>query len=137
MRTDVVPLAQAKAEIRALVERDFNRKSSRCRKRQARFMEDHTKAISAEGLANPPAISVPSAGSVAGVPATHPQFTEEAEQGQHRSSEVPPTFDSITRIEAFTDDETLPVFEAALDLPRSPAAAVPTNSVPVMEKDNG
>ncbi len=137
MRTDVVALAEAKAEIRALVERDFNRKSSRGGKRQARFMEDHTKALGAEGLANPPALSVPSAGSVAGVPATHPQSTEEAEKGQHRSSEVPPTFDSITRIEAFTDDETLPVFEAALDLPRSPAAAVPTNSVPVMENDNG
>ena len=40
-RTDIVALAQAKAEIRALVERDFNRKSTRGRKRHARFMEDH------------------------------------------------------------------------------------------------
>ena len=40
-RTDMVALAQAKAEIRALVERDFNRKSTRGRKRHARFMEDH------------------------------------------------------------------------------------------------
>jgi putative transposase len=38
-RTDIVALAQAKAEIRALVERDFNRKSTRGRKRYARFME--------------------------------------------------------------------------------------------------
>jgi hypothetical protein len=43
-RTDIVALAQAKAEIRALVERDFNRKSTRGRKRHARFMEDHTAA---------------------------------------------------------------------------------------------
>ena len=41
-RTDIVALAQAKAEIRALVERDFNRKSTRGRKRHARFLEDHT-----------------------------------------------------------------------------------------------
>ena len=41
-RTDIVALAQAKAEIRALVERDFNRKSTRGRKRHARFMEDHS-----------------------------------------------------------------------------------------------
>lgn len=32
-RTDIVALAQAKAEIRALVERDFNRKSTHGRKR--------------------------------------------------------------------------------------------------------
>jgi hypothetical protein len=41
-RTDIVALAQAKADIRALVERDFNRKSTRGRKRHARFLEDHT-----------------------------------------------------------------------------------------------
>jgi putative transposase len=37
-RTDLVALAEAKAEIRALVDRDLNRKSVRGRKRQARFM---------------------------------------------------------------------------------------------------
>ena len=61
-RTDIVALAQAKAEIRALVERDFNRKSTRGRKRHARFLEDHTAgttsgAVSAEivadGTSNP------------------------------------------------------------------------------------
>ena len=41
-RTDIVALAHAKAEIRALVERDFNRKSTHGRKRHARFLEDHT-----------------------------------------------------------------------------------------------
>lgn len=38
-RTDLVALAEAKAEIRALVDRDLNRKSVRGRKRHARFME--------------------------------------------------------------------------------------------------
>ena len=47
-RTDIVALAQAKAEIRALVERDFNRKSTRGRKRHARFMEDHTAATTSD-----------------------------------------------------------------------------------------
>ncbi len=55
-RTDIVALAQAKAEIRALVERDFNRKSTRGRKRHARYMEDHTAghlgAVSAEIVAD-------------------------------------------------------------------------------------
>ena len=46
-RTDIVALAQAKAEIRALVERDFNRKSTRGRKRHARFLEDHTAGAAA------------------------------------------------------------------------------------------
>ena len=47
-RTDIVALAQAKAEIRALVERDFNRKSTRGRKRHARFMEDHTAGTTSD-----------------------------------------------------------------------------------------
>ena len=38
-RTDLVALATARAEIRALVDRDLNRKSPRGRKRHARFME--------------------------------------------------------------------------------------------------
>jgi len=42
-RTDPLALAQAKADIRALVERDFNRKSTRGRKRHARFLEDYSK----------------------------------------------------------------------------------------------
>jgi hypothetical protein len=134
-RTDLVALAQAKAEIRALVEHDFNRKSSRGRKRQARFMEDHTKATLSERI--PPALSVSPGDGVAGVRGPQRQLPE-PEQNQPGSPEVPPTSDpNSTRVEAFTDVEDLPVFEAALDLPRSPAAAVPTNSVPVMEKDNG
>ena len=70
-RTDIVALAQAKAEIRALVERDFNRKSTRGRKRHARFMEDHTAGttsdvVSAEivgdGTARSPRDTTPSCG---------------------------------------------------------------------------
>jgi putative transposase len=134
-RTDLVALAQAKAEIRALVEHDFNRKSSRGRKRQARFMEDHTKATLSERI--PPALSVSPGDGVAGVRGPQRQLPE-PEQNQPGPPEIPPTSDpNSTRVEAFTDVEDLPVFEAALDLPRSPAAAVPTNSVPVMEKDNG
>lgn len=134
-RTDLVALAQAKAEIRALVERDFNRKSSRGRKRQARFMEDHTKATLSERI--PPALSASQGDGVSGVRGPQRQLPE-PEQNQPGFPEVPPTSDpNSKRVEAFTDVEDLPVFEAALDLPRSPAAAVPTNSVPVMEKDNG
>ena len=54
-RTDIVALAQAKAEIRALVERDFNRKSTRGRKRHARFMEDHATATVSEAANAQPA----------------------------------------------------------------------------------
>ena len=49
-RTDIVALAQAKAEIRAFVERDFNRKSTRGRKRHARFMENHTPQLRSGGM---------------------------------------------------------------------------------------
>ena len=48
-RTDFVALAQAKAEIRALVERDFQRKSTRGRRRHARFLQSHTQ----ESLSEP------------------------------------------------------------------------------------
>jgi putative transposase len=136
-RTDLVALGVAKAEIRALVERDFNRKSSRGRKRQARFMGDHTPATLPEPVANPPALAAAPGAEVTGLPSRQRQLTEGG-QNQARSSEVPFTSDPITiRVEAFRDDETLPVFEAALDLPRSPTAAAPTDSFPVMEKDNG
>jgi putative transposase len=92
-RTDLVALAQAKAEIRALVERDFNRKSAHGRKRHARFLEDHTEeavsriaaAVTSEGNAN------------------------------CESSSVVQTPTALP--EAFSDDEVLPVFEANLDLP--------------------
>ena len=46
-RTDIVALAHAKAEIRALVERDFNRKSTHGRKRHARFLGSYPKSVAA------------------------------------------------------------------------------------------
>jgi putative transposase len=48
-RTDLVALAEAKAEIRALVDRDLGRKSVRGRKRHARFIE----APSTHGVPEP------------------------------------------------------------------------------------
>jgi putative transposase len=100
-RTDIVALAQAKAQIRALVERDFNRKSTRGRKRHARFMEDHTPATTAD------VVSVVVVGN----------GTAEADTPPERPS---------CRWDAFVDDETLPVFEADLDMPHLSAAVLST-----------
>ncbi len=58
-RTDLVALAQAKAEIRALVDRDLNLKSTRGRKRHARFLENHGEASSSNAAENPPACDPP------------------------------------------------------------------------------
>ena len=97
-RIDIVALAQAKAEIRALVERDFNRKSMHGRKRHARFLEEHTnkpvsqttiEATTEEGLFCPDSNSVLQTAPVSVVTSS--------------------------------DDEVLPVFEANLDLPTAPA----------------
>jgi putative transposase len=52
-RTDLVALAEAKAEIRALVDRDLNRKSVRGRKRHARFSEGHNRNGVPEHLVPP------------------------------------------------------------------------------------
>jgi putative transposase len=89
-RTNIVALAQARAEIRALVERDFNRKSTRCRKRHARFMENHASSPSLDQATNQPTLCL-----VPDTPRGH--------------------------LDVFADDEILPVFEAALDLPRPSA----------------
>jgi putative transposase len=112
-RADVVALAQAKAEIRALVERDFNRKSTRGRKRHARFMENHATPMS---LDRPPNQSAP----------TEPVDGElPRHSGKPQPPEVYPTSDGPAgQLDVFTDDEILPVFEAALDLPR-PLAPTP------------
>ena len=86
-RTNIVALAQAKAEIRALVERDFSRKSTRGRKRHARFMENHASSPPIDQTTNQPTL----------------HFVPDTPHGQ---------------LDVFADDEILPVFEAALDLPR-------------------
>jgi putative transposase len=105
-RTDIVALAQAKAEIRALVERDFNRKSTRGRKRHARFMEDHTVTTSSEVVSAK--INADDAGE-------HPKPPTEVDS----TPRVP-----SARRDALGDDEILPVFEADLDLPRLSAAVL-------------
>ena len=124
-RTDIVALAQAKAEIRTLVERDFNRKSTRGRKRHARFLGDHTTgptsgAVGAEivsGDARDPRETQPHPPEGTGERPKPP-----AEPG--RPSEPPPA-----RRDAFADDELLPVFEADLDLPRLSAAVISTTAM--------
>jgi putative transposase len=98
-RTDMVALAQAKAEIRALVERDFNRKSTHGRKRHARFLEAHNSA---------PILEV--------AVVELPQLTEAS------ITTSPPAAELAT----IADDRILPVFEAGFDLPHLPVtAAVP------------
>ena len=130
-------LAQAKAEIRALVERDFNRKSTRGRKRHARFMEDHSSASLSEQEANQAAFAGPpgdESGSSSGV---RVPLTEHAEKCSHPSSEAPPAPDAEASSPGlFADDEDLPVFEAALDLPR-PAAAPKAPAKPVSSTEEG
>jgi len=95
IRTNIVALAQAKAEIRALVERDFSRKSTRGRKRHARFMENHASSPPIDQTTNQPTL----------------HFVPDTPHGQ---------------LDVFADDEILPVFEAALDLPR-PLAPTPAS----------
>lgn len=58
-RTDPVALAEAKAAIRALVDRDLNRKSMHSRKRHARFTEGQMKNSPAEKVADLPFSSPP------------------------------------------------------------------------------
>jgi putative transposase len=108
-RTDIVALAQAKAEIRALVERDFNRKATRGRKRHARFMEDHTAAPTSH------AVAADGVGQTADDAGEHPKPLTEANPAPETPS---------PRRGDFVDDEVLPVFEADLDLPRLTAAVI-------------
>lgn len=115
-RTDIVALAQAKAEIRALVERDFNRKSTRGRKRHARFLEDYTGKAVPDITVQPERERNPSHSEVLSVPAVRTGGSG------HRSAEASPAPDPVpAQPDAFADDEVLPVFEANLDLPRVPA----------------
>jgi len=134
--TDIVALAQAKAEIRALVERDFNRKSTRGRKRHARFMGDHTSASLSEREANQTTHTGPPGEDIASSPGMPPPLPHQTEESAHRSPEIRST--SVTGAGSsglFTDDEVLPVFEAGLDLPRSPATPkAPTQDASATEK---
>ena len=124
-RTDIVALAQAKAEIRALVERDFIRKSTRGRKRHARFMANHASTDLSQ-----PAVH-------------HASLPSLVVDGQKSDASPSPVLElgadvaMAGRPNAFTDTEILPVFEAALDLPRSPIApTAPVNSADGTEGAN-
>jgi putative transposase len=133
-RNNILALAQAKAEIRALVERDFNRKSTHGRKRHARFMEDHSGASLSKREANQPGLIAPpddESGSSSGM---HDPLREHTENGLHPS----PAPDAVVGSPSlFTDDEDLPVFEAALDLPRSPLAPkAPAQRAPAREESD-
>jgi len=115
-------LAQAKAEIRALVERDFNRKSTRGRKRHARFLEDHT----AEPASAPVSAEIMS-GDARDPRETQPQPGEDTREPPKLPAEPgPPPEPQPALRDAFADDEVLPVFEADLDLPRLSAAVIST-----------
>jgi putative transposase len=102
-RTDIVALAQAKAEIRDLVERDFKRKSTHGRKRHARFLEDHASSTAA---------------TITVRPACDGDFNDS--KMLPVSAKVIPAPPAAAQLDAFTDDEVLPVFEANLDLPCVP-----------------
>ena len=136
-RTDIVALAQAKAEIRALIDRDFNRKSTRGRKRHARFLEDHTKAILSERATNQPALTGSPSGELPRGSGMYPPLTEQTEEDAHPSREVGSAPDRTAgHPSVFADEEILPVFEAALDLPHSPKTAAPANSTSVRRELN-
>jgi hypothetical protein len=124
-RTDIVALAQAKAEIRALVERDFNRKSTRGRKRHARFLEDYsTTTVSAMSIQ---AVGEGDPHSSQG----RSYLADRTGEGQQMPAEASPALIAKAAVPgAFTDDEVLPVYEADLDLPHQPApdAAAPKDT---------
>jgi putative transposase len=118
-RTDLVALAQAKAEIRGLVERDFNRKSTRGRKRHARFLEDHTAGAAAM------AASAEFAGCVISEPHEHTsQWTGDQEGCPVQPTEAIEAPEPQAHPAADLDDEVLPVFEVDLDLPQLSAAVL-------------
>ncbi len=127
-RADIVALAQAKAEIRALIERDFNRKSTGGRKRVARFIESHTVAHLPEREAHQSSITGPPGDETVNSSGLHIPVTQQPEVSPAASGEGDLLFDATAgRLSVFTDDEILPVFEAALDLPR-PLAPTPASA---------
>jgi len=115
-------LAQAKAEIRALVERDFDRKSTRGRKRHARFMEDYTTATTSEVAGTEP---------VAG---GNPDRRDDAGERQKPHAGASPSAKPPACSNAFTDDEILPVFEVDLDLPHLGVAGMIAKNASGMEE---
>jgi putative transposase len=124
-RTDIVALAQAKAEIRALVERDFTRKSTRGRKRHARFLEDHT-AGPTSGAVGAEIVGADARDSRETQP--HPA-EDTGERPKPPTEPGPPPKPPPARRDAFADEEVLPVFEADLALPRLSAAVISTTAM--------
>jgi hypothetical protein len=99
VRIDILALAQAKSEIRALIDRDFHLKSTRGRKRHARFLSDPVPYSSTRE-----ALDIP-----------RPEFTTQ--------KQAPASADDPCAIRSglLQDDEILPVFEANFDLPHPPS----------------
>jgi putative transposase len=97
-RTDTLALAQAKAEIRAFIDRDFHLKSTRGRKRHARFLSEPSPQLSTTETLENPGIRLVPPKDVSAVGTT--------------PNAIAPSF--------FQDDETLPVYEAGFDLPHPP-----------------
>ena len=125
-RTDTAALAQAKAEIRALIDRDFNRKTNRTRKRHARFMEGQTPVNLPMLAADQPDLADPLGEEKANRLGVQSPSAQSAEASPPASPEIGPRLDtSAGRVGLFTDDEILPTFEAALDLPCSSIAPAP------------
>ena len=112
-RTDILALAQAKAEIRALVDRDFHRKSTRGRKRHARFLSGPAQSA--------PATQAPERSTIETVAREQQSVFVDAPRA------AGPDF--------LNDDDVLPVFEANLDLPLpSTIAERSARNAPVLEE---
>ena len=99
------------------MERDFNRKSTRGRKRHARFMEDYTTATPSEVASAEP------------VGSGNPESRDDPGEHQKPPAGESPAPKPPACLNAFTDDEILPVFEADLDLPHPSAAVLSTASM--------
>jgi putative transposase len=137
-RTDIVALAQAKAEIRALVERDFNRKTTSGRKRQARFLAPHGTNEHSETPQNslPPIVS----GAGGNTKTSSSRGAQEPLTSDCNPVDKPSVLrttgvqDSIAPTsEFFRDEDVLPVFEANLDLPLGASITVALDNASVTE----
>ena len=128
-RTDMVALAQAKAEIRALGRARFQSQIDAWPEAPCTiYGRPHKSVTFRSEAANQRLLSSLPGEERAGAAGMHHLFPVQAEQGQHRPPEVRPLPDATAgQLDVFTDDEILPVFEAALDLPR-PLAPTPASA---------
>ena len=121
-RTDIVALAQAKAEIRALGGARFQPQvdagpEAPCAVLGRSHSRNYLSAVSAEIVAD-----------VTRDPRETPPHPAEdvGERSKPPAEPGPPPEPPPARRDAFADDEILPVFEADLDLPRLSAAVIST-----------